>query len=262
MIQDNATRENEIDGGGAGGNVPLRLNPALDLKPYAEIFARRGIVQIPGIFEAPLADEIDKVLADAVPWRMLLTDQNDQPIHFSPQELQAMGRPKIDAMVKDALERARSNRGYLYNTYPMIEAYLRGWDQGNPIHALTEFVNSEDYVNLGRVVTGIPGINKADAHATAYHPGHYLTRHLDYGADHERRAAYVLGFARNWQPDWGGLLLFLNDRQDITEGYLPRFNALTIFDIKYLHTVTQVSSFAGGVRRAITGWFRDDQVNR
>lgn len=243
-------------------SIQLRLNPSLELSRYADIFARRGIVQIPEIFESPLANEIESLLAGPLPWRMLLTDRNDQPIHFKSSELQSMGRERIDAMIKDAFARARQNRGYFYNTYPMIEAYLRGWDPGHPIHQITEFINGDEFLGLGRAVTGVKGINKADAHATAYHPGHYLTRHLDYGEDHERRAAYVLGFARDWQPDWGGLLLFLNERQDVAEGYLPRFNVLTIFDIKYLHTVTQVSTFAGGVRRAITGWFRDDPIRR
>lgn len=240
----------------------LRLNPALDLGRYADIYARRGIVQIPEIFEPQLADGLERMLAGPIPWRLLMTDSNDRPIHFSAAEAQAAGRERMDALVKDALQRARQNRGYLYNTYPMIEGYLRGWDAGHPIHQVTEFINGPEFLDLGRRVTGVASITKADAHATAYHPGHYLTRHVDYGEDHERRAAYVLGFSRNWQPDWGGLLLFLSDRQDVTEGYLPRFNVLTIFDIKYLHTVTQVSSFAGGVRRSITGWFRDDPARR
>lgn len=240
----------------------LRLNPALDLARHADTFAHRGIVQIPDVFEPPVAESLAQMLAGPAPWRLLLTDSNDKPIHFSGAEIKAMGREKVDALVKDAIQRARQNRGYLYNTYPMIEGYLRGWDPGHPIHQVTEFINSPEFLDLGRRVTGVPGITKADAHATAYHPGHYLTRHLDYGEDRERRAAYVLGFSRNWQPDWGGLLLFLSDRQDVTEGYLPRFNVLTIFDVKYLHTVTQVSSFAGGVRRSITGWFRDDPTRR
>lgn len=242
--------------------LTLRLNSSLDLQRAAETYARRGIVQIADVFEAPVADAIEATLAGPLPWRVLLTDENDRPAHFSNAEMQALGREKVNAMFKDALARARQNRGFLYNTYPMIEAYLKGWDKGHPIHALTEFINSAEFLGLGRAVTGIAGITKADAHATAYHPGHYLTRHLDHGEDHERRAAYVLGFSRGWQPDWGGLLLFLSDRQDVTEGYLPRFNVLTIFDIKYLHTVTQVSSFAGGVRRSVTGWFRDDPAYR
>lgn len=242
--------------------ITLRLNPALDLARYADAYAQRGIVQIANVFEAPVADGLEKMLAGPLPWRLLMTDSSDRPIHFSAAEAQAAGRERLDALIRDALARARQNRGYLYNTYPMIEGYLRGWDAGHPIHMVTEFINSPEFLDLGRRVTGVSGITKADAHATAYHPGHYLTRHVDHGEDRERRAAYVLGFSRNWQPDWGGLLLFLSDRQDVTEGYLPRFNVLTIFDIKFLHTVTQISSFAGGVRRSITGWFRDDPAAR
>jgi Rps23 Pro-64 3,4-dihydroxylase Tpa1-like proline 4-hydroxylase len=165
-------------------------------------------------------------------------------------------------MIGDVAARARQNRGYLYKTYPMIEAYMRGWDPGHPIHLATEFINSPEFLELGRRVTGVSAVNKADAHATFYGPGDFLTRHLDEGEDKERRAAYVLGLTEGWQPDWGGLLLFLKDNQDVREGYLPRFNVLTIFDIKYLHTVTQVSSFAGGGRYSITGWFRDDPTRR
>lgn len=246
----------------SGPTFELRLNRDLDLLRYAETYARCGIVQIPNVFESAVADTLAQMLTGPLAWRLLMTDSGDKPIHFSAAEAQAMGREKIDALTRDALLRARQNRGFLYFTYPMIEAYLRGWDPGHPIHRVTEFINSPEFLDLGRRVTGVAGVTKADAHATAYHSGHYLTRHLDHGEDHERRAAYVLGFSRNWQPDWGGLLLFLSDRQDVTEGYLPRFNVLTIFDIKYLHTVTQVSSFAGGVRHSITGWFRDDPPAR
>lgn len=76
------------------------------------------------------------------------------------------------------------------------------------------------------------------------------------------RALKVRSCGTCWQPDWGGLLLFLNEKHDVTEGYLPRFNVMTIFDIRWLHTVTQVSTFAGGGRYSVTGWFQDDPTRR
>lgn len=240
----------------------LRLNPGLELEPYIDAYRRRGIVQIPEIFETDTAKAIENTLRYDTPWRLLFTDENDKPLHFTREEQQRMGREKIQAMLQQAHRRAQENRGYFYLTYPMIEAYLRGWDPGRPIHAVTELINSDSFLGLGRALLGIEGITKADAHATCYGPGHFLTRHLDLGDGRERRAAYVLGFTRNWQPDWGGLLLFLSETQDVTSGYLPRFNNLTVFDTKYLHTVTQVSNFAGGLRLAITGWFRDDPAAR
>lgn len=242
--------------------VTIRLNPALDLAPFARAYAERGIVQIPGLFEEHAAGAIADLLQKGVPWRIVFTTPDDKPVHYSREELQAQGQERWKATIADVMTRARQNRGYFYKTYPMIEAYLKGWDPGHPIHQLTEFINSADFLGLGRTVTGVTEITKADAHATFYGPGDFLTRHLDTGDDHERRAAYVLGLTRGWQPDWGGLLLFLNEKQDVSEGYLPRFNALTIFDVKFLHTVTQVSSFAGAGRFSITGWFRDDPGRR
>jgi len=200
------------------------------------------------------------MLLGQMPWRLLFTDANDQPVHHDDKEWRAFDGQARAAMMEDVRARARQNRGFHYYTYPMIEAYMRGWDKGHPIHRITELINSPTFLDLGRILTGVDGITKADAHACKYEPGHFLTRHLDLGEDHERRAAYVLGFTKGWQPDWGGLLLFLKDNQDIDHGLLPRFNNISMFDIKYLHTVTQVSSFAGAPRLTITGWFRDDAI--
>jgi SM-20-related protein len=242
--------------------VELRLNPKLDLAPYAQTYRERGLVQIPEIFEPETAEAIHGMLAGAIPWRLLFTDPNDKPVHYTQEEWNGLSQEQRTAFMQDVHKRARENRGYLYYTYPMIEAYLRGWEQGHPIHQMTELINSDEFLGLGRDVTASPAINKADAHACQYRPGHYLTRHLDEGDDKERRAAYVLGFSKDWQPDWGGLLLFLKQNQDVDFGFLPRFNNLTIFDIKYLHTVTQVSNFAGAPRLTITGWYRDDPIKR
>ena len=241
----------------------LSLTPGLDLDAFAQTYAARGIVQIPALLTPESAEYLLALLAGGpgappLNWRALYTDDNDNPVHYSREELNARGDAQYKADIANVVRRARDNRGFFYQTYPMIEAYMRGWDQGHPIHRVTEFINSPGFLDLGKRVTGVGGVTKADAHATAYGPGHFLTRHVDEGADRERRAAYVLGLTKDWQPDWGGLLLFLNERQDVMEGFLPRFNVLTIFDIKYLHTVTQVSSFAGAVRYSVTGWFRDD----
>ena len=236
------------------------FNAKLDVSEYAAIYRQRGIVQIPNIFEEQSATAIHQMLRANMPWRHLMTDASDKPRHFSQAEWNGLEEDDRREILQEILSRARQNRGFHYFTYPMIEAYLRGWDQGHSIHRLTELINSPTFLGLGQMITGVAGINKADAHACQYSAGHYLTRHIDEGEDRERRAAYVLGFTKGWQPDWGGLLLFLKDNQDIDHGFLPRFNNLTIFDIKYLHTVTQVSSFAGEPRLTVTGWFRDDAI--
>ncbi len=242
--------------------MAMRLNPALALSPYAKLYKERGIVQIPDIFEPVAANALVEMLAKETPWRLTFTDERDEAVHYARAEIDAMGKDAFQAKARGVMERARKNIGYLFYSYPMVEAYLNGWNPGHPIHQMTEFINGPEFLGLGRTILGQPAVNKAEALATLYAPGHFLTRHLDHGDKGERRAAYVIGLSKDWQPDWGGLLLFLNPKNDVAEGFLPRFNVITIFDTKFIHTVTQVSTFAGAGRYSIAGWFRDDPLAR
>jgi len=132
----------------------------------------------------------------------------------------------------------------------------------HPIHDLTNFLNSAEFIAFARAIIGDAKVSKIDCFASAYQRGHFLTRHKDEGEKLERRAAYTIGFSRNWQPDWGGLLMFLDDNNDVSRALLPRFNTLTVFDGLKLHAVSPISSFAPQSRLSIAGWFRDDPVAR
>jgi Rps23 Pro-64 3,4-dihydroxylase Tpa1-like proline 4-hydroxylase len=57
-----------------------------------------------------------------------------------------------------------------------------------------------------------------------------------------------------WRPDWGGILQFIDARGNIAEGYTPCFNALNIFRVPAVHSVSQVALY-GGFRYSVTGWF-------
>ena len=52
--------------------------------------------------------------------------------------------------------------------------------------------------------------------------------------------------------------MLLDENKDIERAFLPRFNVLSIFDGRRIHSVSPVSPFAGGGRFQITGWLRDD----
>lgn len=235
----------------------LALNPNLDLAAHAKTYGEQGLVQIPNIFDEETASEIEGILL-SLPWRMICQNDDKQNVLLTHDQLRAMspeGRQALEAGIR---KRASENFGYAYYTYPMIQAGASGWDLGHPIHAVTQFLNSHAVVALGRTITGCAGIVKTDAQASNYRPGHFLTRHSDDGAKKERRAAYTIGFTRQWEPDWGGLLMFLDENKDISRAYLPRFNTLTIFDGLRVHSVSAVSTFAAAPRLSIVGWFRDD----
>ena len=75
-----------------------------------------------------------------------------------------------------------------------------------------------------------------------------LTAHSDDIEGKNRLFAYVLNFTPTWKPDWGGLLAFIDGDGHISEAYTPAFNALNIFKVPQMHTVTQVAGYAGAER--------------
>ncbi|MCW4461707.1 2OG-Fe(II) oxygenase [Sphingomonas sp. BT-65] len=117
------------------------------------------------------------------------------------------------------------------------------------------FLSSPQVIELLRGVTGAP-VEFADAQATAYGPGHFLTRHDDDVEGKGRHAAYVLGLTPGWRAEWGGLLLFHRGERDIDHGFAPAFNALRLFAVPAVHSVSHVWPYVPEPRLSVTGWLR------
>jgi Rps23 Pro-64 3,4-dihydroxylase Tpa1-like proline 4-hydroxylase len=105
-------------------------------------------------------------------------------------------------------------------------------------------------------LTGVRSINYVDSQATRYKPGHFLTLHDDDVREKNRIAAYVLNLTPRWSPDWGVILQFIDRDGHIAEGYTPTFNALNVFRMPQLHSVSCVVPYAQVGRNSITGWLR------
>ncbi|MFD1789097.1 2OG-Fe(II) oxygenase family protein, partial [Sphingomonas floccifaciens] len=58
-----------------------------------------------------------------------------------------------------------------------------------------------------------------------------------------------------WRPEWGGLLLFHDDRE-VAHGFVPGFNTLNLFRVPQRHSVSEVTRAAPHRRYSITGWLR------
>lgn len=233
------------------------LNPALDVAVLAERYRARQRLQIRDVLLPDLAERIFQCLTRETPWGVVY-NEGERTIRLSPQELRAMPLSERARRVAAAAERARSEFQFVYHAYLMLQNYKAGLDKGLFLHDVLEAINAEPTLEFVRRVTGISSIVRADAQATLYGPGHFLTRHDDAAdARLHARVAYVLSFAKNWQPDWGGLLQFYDDDNDITDVFVPRFNALSIFTVPQFHAVSCVAPFAPLGRLAITGWFQD-----
>ena len=127
---------------------------------------------------------------------------------------------------------------------------------GDILRDAVAFLNGERFLTFARNLTGFQDIAFADAQATLYGPGHFLTLHDDAVEGKNRRAAYVLNLTENWREDWGGYLNFFDKVGNIEAAYKPAFNALNIFAVPAAHSVGLVAPFAGALRCSITGWLR------
>ncbi len=237
-------------------DLTLRLNDH-DIEALRREYLADGIVRVENLFPDDVAEAIYLVLSKATPWHVVHSDAQEKHKYYRPEEWKGLTQQYRDETIQGVMQRARTGFAYLYNCYPMINALLKGEDPDWPLHAMPVFMNSPEFLNFTKTITDEPDVIKIDAQATLYAPGHFLNTHTDVGDNQERRVAYVMGFSKGWSRDWGGQLLFL-DGADVTRGFSPSFNTLSLFKVPRDHIVTQVTNFAGAGRYSVTGWLRTD----
>lgn len=94
--------------------------------------------------------------------------------------------------------------------------------------------------------------------ASRFLPNHFLSPHHD----HEKgKIATVLNLSKNWKPEWGGCLHFMDkDYKQVVRHVQPSFNKLSIFDIPSSngvpHFVSHVVPNCKLSRISYTGWFK------
>lgn len=234
------------------------ITSEIPIRDLADQFKAKRRIQIPGIFNEKDAQEIYRCLDKQVPWKIAYIG-NSGPTTMDKEEFRRLNHGEQAQLQKEIIERAQKDFQFLYHSFMMVTAYKAGERPELMLHGLLEYLNSSNFLDVMRQITGISAIRKADAQATRYLPGHFLKCHNDTGTRTEsREVAYVLNFSKNWQPDWGGLLHFFDDNKNITDTFVPRFNSLSLFRVPTNHFVSQVSSFATAPRYAITGWLRSD----
>jgi Rps23 Pro-64 3,4-dihydroxylase Tpa1-like proline 4-hydroxylase len=235
-----------------------RINPALDAATLAQQFEReRGRSQIRDFLAAEDAEWTWDQLANHTPWGLVYND-GGRVVELSYEQMVALPPQELGQLARGVIERARTQYQFLYHIYPLTTEYFNTGSE-LPILRFYEFLNRPDTLDTLRTVTGRPDVKWAHAQATLYGPGHFLKSHSDLEPHHNRRAvAFVLNFTRLWERDWGGYLQFFNAQHDVELAWRPIFNALNLFSVPHDHSVSMVTSFAGGQRLAITGWLRTD----
>lgn len=238
-------------------NAPpdLRIRDRLDRAAIRTVFQRSGRVHIPGIFPTESALRIHQALEHETPWQLSL-NAGQRNATLTREQTQLM-MPADRVLLVDSINRAAtSGFQYVFHNFPIHDLYATGQYAGHCLMRVYEYLNSAHFLDFARDVTGFSDIALADAQATLFRPGHFLTAHDDQEAGKERLAAYVLNFTPTWRADWGGVLQFIDDDGHIAEGFTPMFNALNLLRVPQKHSVSYVTPSAEGGRYSITGWLR------
>ena len=236
------------------------LNPELDLAPYREDFERYGRVRISNILKPDFAEEIYAAFQSA-PWNTLFR-LKEKTVSISPEDLAAATPRDLINLRKQIFTETLKGFQFSYQSLSLKDAKGAAWDDKQVLPEFTAYLNSDEFLDIGRAVSGFENIRSITAQAACYTRESFLSAHDDV-ADYEknRLVAYVLGFAKDWKIDWGGLLQFLDpEGSRVIDSFLPTFNGLTLFRVPQWHSVSFVTPFALGPRFSVTGWYYGEEA--
>ena len=192
-----------------------RINPDLDIPALADEFRQHGKIRISNVLTEDFANQVFTCLDDNVPWRVMYYNHKGKGPEvvgrIYPQQWAVMSEEQKQALIERVREEAGNNFHYLYNGYDVLDARRKGQDPQLFLQKFLDFVGSHEYFNFIRQVSGDQVFNRVDCHAARYLPGHFLKEHVDSSPFENRHMAYVFNFTRNWDADFGGLTLFLDD---------------------------------------------------
>ena len=233
------------------------INNDLLLEPWRARLRAHGRVQIPGFLQEPSALRLHQCLSEEVPWET--AQRSDAVLAEGQDRRPPPGSAEHEAALAATCLRAREGFEFYFDRYRMIDARRDGTDPQLVLHAVVDFLNSPQFLDFARQLTGDPAIRMVSAIGVRYRAGHFLRAHNDLANDENRAFAYVINLSRQWSPDWGGLLHFLDPEQRrVVDTFTPLWNSLSLFRVPQPHVVSLVAPWAGSARYSITGWFRRD----
>lgn len=221
----------------------------------ARQFARDGVVRLTGVLSETDARTLYEYVARHAEWWRVV-NQGEKVWDLGPESIAQMDAAGEEQLRQLVYAGARDGFQFFYDAVRVPEDGGERALRKSPLDRLLDALNSPLWLGLLRRVTGEPAIEFVDGQATRYLPGHFLTAHDDGVEGKNRLVAYVLGVTPRWRTEWGGLLQFHEENGDVSRALLPSFNALHLFRVPQVHSVSPVSPFAGAPRYSVTGWLR------
>lgn len=233
----------------------FRLNPELDPAALAATFAAAGHVQVRDFVHPDDAAALHAEMRRREDW-VQIVNSGGKVFDLDRPTRAGMSPEQREALDQAVYAGAREGFQHRYEAIRVPDATAEREASDDVFAKLALWLSTGETRAFLRNLIGRPELDFADAQATAYSPGDFLTAHDDAVDGKGRLAAYVFGLTPQWRPEWGGLLLFHDDAGDIAHGLTPRFNALNLFAVPQLHSVSMVTRSAPFRRYAVTGWLR------
>ena len=224
----------------------------------AEEYARTGVLRLADFLDPAVAADLYDHLRARDDWKRSITSA--EGVHdIDRQTMQAFPAETRAQLDEAVYARARYDFQFRYETIRIPDERAEREAQDDVLSHLALSLSNGPMRDFFRTVTGVDEIDFADAQATAYSPGDFLTGHDDLIVGKDRHAAYVIGLTPTWRPEWGGLLLFHDEHRDVMRAYPPAMNVITLFRVPQLHSVTEVTRATGYRRYSIAGWLRTQE---
>ena len=123
-------------------------------------------------------------------------------------------------------------------------------------YTLRKNMGSEEFIHYLNKITNLNLTKLNTLFLSKYKGGNFLSPHSDNG---NGKLAFVLNLTKNWKPQYGGILHFMNDtKTEIVESFTPLFNNFMLFEVPeggIPHFVSHVVPYVKQERYSITGWY-------
>ena len=234
------------------------INPNLDLDKLRKKFKKEGYIVIDNYLKDEVAEDLYKFFNYEMPseWWSIATypSENDDNVNY----LKKIS--SNDIFITQARQVAEKSFGEGHFSYSFHRTLDNHYEKcGCTECKIREFLNEKDSHDLISKITDLKITGSNEVFAACYLPGYFLSPHQDHP---NGIVGFVLHLTKDWKPQYGGLLHFLNDEGDVVENVeTPKFNSMTLFLLPEnkgkLHFVSHVNPGCPEIRVSLTGWYKN-----
>lgn len=233
----------------------MLINPEINPLSYKDEFLYNGSVVIRNFLNEDYANKLCNFFNDGMPenwWYSSSspgTEGTTRYIRNFPENQDSI------RLEKEHSEKVFNGGGFAYHFYRSIGDHIQGCNCDEC--EFRNWLGSDEIIKFLSQVSNnqISGFNTM--FASKYSQGCFLSPHHD---DSLGSVGFVLQLTKNWLPQWGGVLHFLDDTMRVIEySEVPTFNTLTLFHIPEgkgkWHYVSHVNPGVTSNRIAYSGWY-------